>query len=230
MQRVERHIIVDSHALNELTFQAKNLYNAANYQIRQTFIFTGLMPNEYDLTTFFAYINQPDYRALPTQTSQQVVKLLFKNWTSYFAAIREWKKNPLKFKGMPKIPNYKKKNGHFVAIFTNQQVKIKDGFIHFPKAVNIPPIKTSVSKPKQVRITPQATCFVVEVVYEKEVQKVETLPNSFVSIDLGLNNLATSFNNVGLAPFIVNGKPLKSINAWFNKRKAKLQSQLPIRG
>jgi transposase len=63
----------------------------------------------------------------------------------------------------------------------------------------------------------------VEVVYEKEVQKVETLPNSFVSIDLGLNNLATSFNNVGLAPFIVNGKPLKSINAWFNKRKAKLQ-------
>jgi putative transposase len=223
MQRVERHIIVDSDALNELTFKAKNLYNVANYQIRQTFIFTGLMPNEYDLTTFFAYINQPDYRALPTQTSQQVVKLLFKNWTSYFAAIREWKKNPLKFKGMPKIPNYKKKNGHFVAIFTNQQVKIKDGFIHFSKAVNIPPIKTSVSKLKQIRIIPQATCFVVEVVYEKEVQKVDTLSDSFVSIDLGLNNLATSFNNVGLAPFIVNGKPLKSINAWFNKPKAKLQ-------
>ncbi|WP_256359150.1 RNA-guided endonuclease InsQ/TnpB family protein [Candidatus Marithrix sp. Canyon 246] len=141
--------------------------------------------------------------------------------------MREWKKNPSKFKGMPKIPNYKKKNGHFVAIFTNQQVKVKQGFIHFPKAVNISPMKTSVSKPKQVRITPQATCFVVEVVYEKEVQKVETLPDSFVSIDLGLNNLATSFNNVGLAPFIVNGKPLKSINAWFNKSKAKLQSQLP---
>ena len=227
MQRVERHIIVDSDALNELTFKAKNLYNVANYDIRQTFIFTGLMPSEYDLTTFFANINQPDYRALPAQTSQQVIKLLFKNWTSYFAAIREWKKNPSKFQGMPKIPNYKKKNGHFVAIFTNQQVKIKEGFIHFPKAVNISPMKTSVSKPKQVRIIPQATCFVVEVVYEKEVQKVETLPDSFVSIDLGLNNLATSFNNVGLAPFIVNGKPLKSINTWFNKNKAKLQSQLP---
>jgi len=74
-----------------------------NYQIRQTFIFTGLMPSEYELTTFFADINQPDYRALSAQTSQQVIKLLFKNWTSYFAAIREWKKNPSKFKGMPKI-------------------------------------------------------------------------------------------------------------------------------
>ncbi|MEK8016147.1 MAG: transposase [Candidatus Parabeggiatoa sp.] len=227
MQRVERHIIVDSDALNELTFKAKNLYNVANYQIRQTFIFTGLMPCEYELSTFLANINQPDYRALPAQTSQQVIKLLFKNWTSYFAVIREWKKNPSKFKGMPKIPRYKKKNGHFVAIFTNQQVKIKEGFIYFPKAVNISPLKTSVSKPKQVRIIPQATCFVVEIVYDKEVQKVETVPDSFLAIDLGLNNLATSFNNVGLTPFIVNGKPLKSINAWFNKNKAKLQSQLP---
>lgn len=94
--------------------------------------------------------------------------------------------------GKHKMPNYKKKNGHFVAIFTNQQVKIKEGFIHFPKAVNISPMKTSVSKPKQVRIIPQATCFVVEVVYEKEVQKVETLPDSFVSIDLGLNNIRGS--------------------------------------
>ncbi|MCK5522154.1 MAG: hypothetical protein KAI83_03380 [Thiomargarita sp.] len=90
MQRVERHIIVASEALNELTFKAKNLYNVANYQIRQTFIFTGLMPNEYKLTTFFAYVNQPDYRALPAQTSQQVIKLLFKNWTSYFTTIRKW--------------------------------------------------------------------------------------------------------------------------------------------
>ena len=192
MQRVERHIIVNSYALNELTFKAKNLYNVANYHIRQTFIFTGLMPCEYELSTFFAELNQPDYRALPAQTSQQVIKLLFKNWTSYFAAIREWKKIPSKFQGMPKIPNYKKKNGHFVAIFTNQQVKIKEGLIHFPKAVNISPMKTSVSKPKQVRIIPQATCFVVEVVYEKEVQKVETLPDSFVSIDLGLNNIRGS--------------------------------------
>jgi putative transposase len=90
MLRSERHIIVDSDALNELTFKAKNLYNVANYQIRQKFIFTGLMPGEYELSTFFADLNQPDYRALPAQTSQQVIKLLFKNWTSYFAAIREW--------------------------------------------------------------------------------------------------------------------------------------------
>ena len=227
MQRVERHILTGTEALDDLTFKAKNLYNAVNYQVRQTFIFTGLMPSEYDVSTFFAFIDDPDYRALPAQVSQQVIKNLFSNWSGYFAGLREWKKNKEKFTGMPRMPNYKKKDGRFVATFTNQQVKVKDGYLHFPKAVNLQPIKTSVSKPKQVRIKPESTCFVVEIVYEKEVQKVETLSDSFLSIDLGLNNLATSFNNVGLAPFIVNGKPLKSINAWWNKKKAKLQSQLP---
>ena len=140
--------------------------------------------------------------------------------------MREWRKNKEKFTGMPKMPKYKKKDGRFTATFTNQQVKVKNGYLHFPKAVNLRPIKTSVSKPKQVRIKPESTCFVVEIVYEKEVQKVEVLQDSFLSIDLGLNNLATSYNNVGHAPFIVNGKPLKSINAWWNKKKAKRQSQL----
>jgi putative transposase len=227
MQRVERHILTGTPALDDLTFRAKNLYNAANYQVRQTFIFTGLMPSEYDVSTFFAFIDDPDYRALPAQNSQQVIKTLFSNWKGYFASMREWRKHREKFTGMPKMPKYKKKDGRFTATFTNQQVKVKDGYLHFPKAVNLRPIKTSVSKPKQVRIKPESTCFVVEIVYEKEVHKVEVLQDSFLSIDLGLNNLATSYNNVGLDPFIVNGKPLKSINAWWNKKKAKLQSQLP---
>ena len=226
MQRVERHILAGTPALDDLTFRAKNLYNAANYHVRQTFIFTGLMPSEYDISTFFAFIDDPDYRALPAQNSQQVIKTLFSNWKGYFASMREWRKNKEKFTGMPKMPKYKKKDGRFTATFTNQQVKVKDGYLHFPKAVNLQPIKTSVSKPKQVRIKPESTCFVVEIVYEKEAQQAEVLPDSFLSIDLGLNNLATSYNNVGLDPFIVNGKPLKSINAWWNKKKAKLQSQL----
>jgi putative transposase len=227
MQRVERHILTGIPALDDLTFRAKNLYNAANYQVRQTFIFTGLMPSEYDVSTFFAFIDDPDYRALPAQNSQQVIKTLFSNWKGYFASMREWRKHREKFTGMPKMPKYKKKDGRFTATFTNQQVKVKDGYLHFPKAVNLRPIKTSVSKPKQVRIKPESTCFVVEIVYEKEVHQVEVLQDSFLSIDLGLNNLATSYNNVGLDPFIVNGKPLKSINAWWNKKKAKRQSQLP---
>ena len=54
-------------------------------------------------------------------------------------------------------------------IFTNQTAKLKDGYIHFPKSVNLEPIKTNVNSFQQIRIVPMATCYAVEVVYEKEV-------------------------------------------------------------
>ena len=225
MRRVERHIVVSNLAIEDIAHKAKNLYNYANYQIRQEFIKNSKLLNEYELTTLFAKENQVDYRGLPAQTAQQTIKLLFKNWKSFFAAIKKWKKNPKSFTGRPKLPGYKKKDGFSIVIFTSQQIKVKNGYIHFPKKVKLLPLKTNVI-PKQVRIIPQSTCFVIEVVYEKEAQKTKVKPGSFLSIDLGVNNLATSINNAGAEPFIVNGKPLKSTNQYFNKQKAKLQSRL----
>ena len=83
-----------------------------------------------------AYIN------LPSQTSQQLLKLLMRNWKSYFNAIQDYRQNPQKYKKKPKIPKYKKKNGESMVIFTNQQCKIKDGYLYFPKRVNLEPFRT----------------------------------------------------------------------------------------
>ena len=157
------------------------------------------------------------YRSLPAQTTQQILRLIEKDWKSFFNANREFKKNPQVFTGRPKLPNYKdKKDGLGIVIFTNQQCNIKNNFIHFPKAVGIDPIKTTVEKFNQVRIVPKFKHFVIEVVYEREPIKKEVNFKNVFGIDLGLNNLATLVSNQSdVNPMLINGRPLKSINQFF---------------
>lgn len=242
IQRVERHIFLTKE-FDEICYHSKSLYNYCNYVLRQGL--SGKLENipefvdllkedkyigEYDLSKRLAELNQVDYRNLPIQTSQQVIKLLYKNWKSFYKTIKQYKTSPKLFKGKPKPPRYKDKNGKNIVIFTNQQVKIKDGFINFPKKCGLNSLKTKVNNLVQVRIVPQATCYVVEVVYKKEAQNVELNNNLYLGIDLGLNNFATIVDNTENQPFIINGKTIKSDNQFFNKKKAKLMSFVGGRG
>lgn len=231
MNRVERHIVKNSQEIDNLCCLSKNLYNYATYCMRQYFIHTGNMLSEYELTGKLAKRDQVDYRALPAQTSQQIIKLLFKNWKSFFKANKDYKRNPKKYKGRPKLPKYKDKvKGRNVVLFTGQQCRLKGGFVHFPKDI-IEPLRTKVDNVIQVRLVPQATCYIIEVVYKKEMQVYENLKKeNMLGIDLGVNNLATCMNNVGKRPFIINGKPVKSINQYSNKLKAKFMSYVNNKG
>lgn len=230
MNRVERHIIRNDKELNYLCWLSKNLYNYTNYCLRQSFSHTGKLPSEYELTKKFAKREQADYKALPAQTSQQVIKLLYNNWKSFFKAVKDYKKNPKKYKGRPKLPSYKDKDGQNIVLFTGQQCHVKEGIIKFPKNV-YKPLRTKVDNVVQVRIVPQATCYIIEVVYEKEGKIYGNLKKEkLLAIDLGVNNLATCVNNVGKKPFIINGKPLKSINQYSNKLKAKYMSYIGGKG
>lgn len=207
---------------------SKNLYNTANYEMRQSFI-AGQKKSNYQISTEFAKNNQSDYRALPAQCSQQIINLLEKNWKSFFKSVKDWKKNPNKYKGRPKLPKYKDKDGYNVLIITSQQIGNKltqNGYLKLPKGIDLR-IKTRIQleQIKQVRIIPEATCFKCEIVYEKEIVKNENLKiENKISIDLGVNNLATMYSNVDEKSFIVNGRPLKSINQFYNKKLAKLHS------
>jgi len=231
VKRVERHIIRNpSQAILSLCHKAKNLYNYANYIIRQHFFAGESIPSAFDLINQLTAENQVDYRALPAQTAQQVIRLLYQNWNSFLSATADFKENPDKYQSKPKIPKYKKKDGFSIAIFTNQNSRIKDGKIHFPKKVNLQPLPTKVENFQQIRIIPQATCFVIEVVYQTEMAKVFSKPENVLAIDLGLDNLATCVNNVGQIPFIVNGRVLKSINQFYNKMKALFQSFIGNKG
>ena len=213
----------------KLCHLSKNLYNAANYEMRQSFL-NGKKKSNYQISTEFAKDNQPDYRALPAQCSQQIINLLEKNWKSFFKIAKDRKKNPKKYKGKPKLPRYKKKDGYNVLIITSQQLGSKlttQGYLKLPKGIDLK-IKTRIQleQIQQIRIVPEATCFKCEIVYEKEIMKNEDLNfENKISIDLGVNNLATMFiNDEVFSSCIINGRPLKSINQFYNKKLAVLKS------
>ena len=232
LRRVERHIITKTDknyaAIKEICHKSKNLYNYANYILRKSFFETNKLPNEYDLVKILTNENQDDYRALPAQTAQQTIKLLFKNWKSFFKLCKAYKKDRSKFKGRPRIPKFKPRaeKGFFATVFTDQQIKLKENKIYFIKSV-LKPITTKVSTIKQVRLIPATACFIVEIVYEKDIRQIEVEQGSVAAIDLGLDGFVTFLDNQGYQPFIINGKGAKSYNQFYNKRKANLQSQLP---
>lgn len=229
MINVERHIILDNR-FEDICHRSGLLYNFVTYHYRQAIFKNQEYFSEFEMSTLCAEFNQENYRALSPQTSQQVIKQVFKSFKSWAAATKEYSKTPSKFLGKPKLPKFKEGKKQNLVIFTNQQCRLKDGYIQFPKSTSLEPIKTKVKAIQQVRIVPMATCYAVEVVYEKDEVDLGLGKENFLSIDLGLNNYCATINNVGLAPFIINGKVIKSFNHWFNKRKAKLMSFVGDRG
>ena len=229
MRLVERHIVKDNR-FEDVCYKSGLLYNYILYQVRQG-IFEGNYLKEYDLSTKLGRENQFDFRNLPCSVSQQVVKQVFQNIKSWIKLKKDYEKNPSKYDSRPKLPKYKKGKKQNMLVFTNLSCRINNGYIHFVKDI-LKPIKTNIGENKlcQVRIIPQATCYVVEVVYEKKENDLNLNKSNVLSIDLGLNNLCTCISNVGVKPFIVNGRIVKSFNQWYNKTKAKRMGYIGDKG
>lgn len=253
MIRVEKQQVTKESSqfkqIDHLCFLSKNMYNYGNYIIRQKFIETTKEKEEgirssaiwiryNELDKELISTKQPDYFALPNNTSQKVLQQLDKNWKSFFVSIKDWKRNPHKYKGIPKLPKYKdKKNGRNEVIFTANQFRVKNGFIHFPKKAGLDPIKTGIDlmvcKLNQIRLVPCTnSMYKIEIVYDKpnddKIDHSEGEDN-LLGIDIGINNLMTlTSNKVGFTPIIIKGRQLKSVNQYFNKIKSKLQSELAL--
>jgi putative transposase len=235
LTRTEKHIITKHNQnwknIDNLCFLSKNLYNASIYTIKQTKESTGKIIRYNDLEKLLRISNNPDYIALPSNSSQQILMVIDQSLTSFFKLLSKWKQNKKSLTGCPQFPHYKHKiKGRNIVIFTTNQAKLKNGFIHFPKKSKLIPIKTNIQGTlRQVRLIPLSGCYKIEVVYDKEIQtKIEPNEN-WMSIDLGINNLATTFDTVTNSSLIINGEPLKSINQYYNKKKSKIQSELKIK-
>ena len=227
---VERHLIKKTHSFysycDNMCSKSKNIYNYANYIIRQEFINSSKWIRYNELEKQLK--QHETYKSLPAQSSQQTLILLDKNWKSFFKSIKDYSKNKDKYLGRPKLPKYKKKDGKSVTVFTNQQCKIKNKLIKFPKT-NLT-IQTKADKLQQVRIVPKSNHYIVEVLYKKAITSLNLNTSNVIGIDLGLDNFATITNNIGLQPIVINGKSIKSINQYFNKKKAKLMSYVGSKG
>jgi putative transposase len=243
MRQVERHWIKENHELysvcDDLTFKAKNLYNAGLYQIRQS-IFErdtceeGVKPSVLtwvELVSRFRKEKQADMLALPSKVSTNILKLIGSTIHSYYQTLKCYHdKSNLSVINKPKLPQYlHKTDGRYVVEFNNQTISKKRGvngeLILCPKDLNLH-IPTQVENPKCVRIVPKLGAFVIEVIYEVEDVLLKHTGN-YAAIDLGVDNLASITFSNGINPLLVKGSKIKSINQGYNRLIAKAQSKLP---
>jgi len=232
VDRVERHVINKNHIMYEIVdeycFKSKDLYNFANYAVRQEYIKNGKY-TPYPDSSKLLKTSDP-FKSIGSNSAQMTLRLLHQNWKSFFAAIEDWSKNPNKYLGKPRIPGYLDKKGRYEWVLTNVQSKIVNGYLKFSFTPLKPfndLIRTKVQgKHLQTRFIPKGDHYVMEIVYEKEIS-LESQKESkrIIGIDLGVNRFATVQNNVGLKPFAINGGDAKAINNYYNKQIAKYKSK-----
>ena len=237
MQLVEQHVISKPDpryaAIDAAAFKSKNLYNAANYEVRQSYILAGKYLNYNEMDRRMQ--SHEAYKALPAKVSQQVLQQPDHDWDAFFKARAAYNEDPSKFQAPPKIPGYKHKTqGRNMLVYTIQAISqgkrgLKLGIIK-PSMLAIE-VKTKQKHINQVRIVPRKGFYVVEAVYEKEEKQAEVNPAYYAGIDIGMNNLvALTSNKPGFRSVLVNGRPVKSVNQFYNKRRAELQQQLRRKG
>ncbi|MBD2199267.1 MULTISPECIES: RNA-guided endonuclease InsQ/TnpB family protein [Calothrix] len=228
MQLVERHIISRQHKFwlecDYLALQSKHLYNCANYVQRQYFFDSQKYYNSNDI--YHQTKNLDAYRYLPTKISKQIVRRVAVAWSCWLAALKDWSKHPDKYLGQPKMPRYKhKERGRNVVIYPPDAISKPawtKGIIKLSQT-NIE-LKTQAKNVLEVRIVPKLEHYVIEIVYTLALP-AKTDGKYIAGVDLGLNNLiAITSNHPGIKPLLINGRPLKSINQFFNKRVSKAQS------
>ena len=229
MYLTEQHLISKNHPqwkrCDEICFLSKNLYNSVLYYVKQKFIETGKVTRFNEVYHHFSDSKQQDWVALGS-SAQKVLMTFDANIKTYFTLLKKWKKNKKSLSGCPKFPKYKDKTkGRNMMYFTN--IRLKDGYAITPKMIGIK-IKTNITdlkSVKQFRIVPRNGCYIIEIVYEF-IEKKYINNNKYLSIDLGVKNLATCFDSSSQTSFIINGNPLKSINQYSNKLISKTQSEL----
>lgn len=234
MKLVEKHKIYKSHPayskLDDMSRKANNLYNQCIYFAKNSEnLFEDLKNLDKTMKSF------PDehdnYRSLGyAACAQQILRLFHQNLRGYFASIKDYKKNPTKYTGMPRFPKFRKSGDRFQVIFTNQAAKL-DGQI-----VNIAPrafenklcirLRTdSVKKLCQVVFAPRNDYFLVYVIYEVDDSIISQNSNKVAAIDIGLTNLATVTFSEQHEPILYRSDLVK-INKDFNRLNAEYVSIL----
>lgn len=209
--------------MDQLCFLSKNLYNATLYQMRRSFFGDEDFISFSELRKKFVAENQPDYRALPAKVSGQIQMLVDQNFSAFFALLRKKKNGDYDKK--VQLPKYLKKDGRQVVIYPKDALSfVKEGFVGLSKTNILIPTKQSKENILQVRLVPKNGYVVAEVVYEALKEKPLKKNNRYAAIDIGMNNLMAISSNV-FDPVIINGRPVKSINEFYNKKIVEAKSQ-----
>jgi len=243
--RVERIVVRKGHEAFKASAYccqiARRIKNATHYLIQHEKKDNGKLLSHSDADKWLKQNNAELYKKLPSSMSQRTTQICGQEWSSFYGAIKDFYKNPKSYKARPRPPKYAYRASTLHV--GRNGFKVVDGVIIFANDV-LPRIVTSFSFSQnwnekvdktiaqEVRIIPQGNCFVIELVYNSiKLQAVGGFcllldKSRKAGVDLGVNNLiALATDQQDLCPVLVNGKPLKSINAWYNKRAAALRAQ-----
>ena len=220
----------DYKSIKELCHIAKNLTNEAIYNVRQ-YYFTEDKFLKYE-KNYTLLKSSPNYKELNSNMAQQILKEVDGSFKSFFGLIKLAKQGKYSFKDC-KLPRYLPKDGYttlvigFVRLNGNKLIlPFSNNFkkTHKVVEITIPPVLLD-KKVKEIRILPKANAryFEIQYIYETECIQRNLNTQNALALDLGVNNLVTAVSSTGKS-FIVDGKRLKSINRWFNKENARLQS------
>jgi putative transposase len=242
--------------LKQMSRTAKDLYNQALWEVNSHYRKCGQSLSYCQLDKVMKakenLEHQVNYRLLPAKVAQQVLRLLEQNVKAFFKALADFRLHPEKYQAAPRFPHFLPQDGHLVLIFTNQQAAMRDsGEIKLSKdmAISMPEkefakyrtffIKAVAKKVvplfAQIRVVPKfnAAFFHVEIVYDRPASPV-TDSKRVAAIDMGVNNLAAlvdcAMDEENRQPLLINGKPLKSINQYYNKLRAQMQQRLAESG
>ena len=236
MKLTERHIITKYHPnfkeCDDLCFKSKNIYNRSLYLIKE-----DLKDNKYDvLNKLFNYMKSEDcFKELPMKVATATTIQVQKIYKSFFKSMIYYGKNPTKYKSRPEQPRFlSKEKGRFIISYNYQAISKKV----FKAANKIKLSGTNIeftTKLKDfetidcVRIIPRLNQYIIEVCYTFNERSQVRDNKRYGSIDLGVSNLATFTSSIkGFQPLIFNGKPLKSINQYYNKKMALMKSKLEL--
>jgi len=229
-QQVKHLSKEDYKSIKELCHIAKNLTNEAIYNIRQYYFTEGeFLKYEKNYTLLK---DSSNYNMLNSNMAQQILKEVDGSFKSFFGLLKLAKQGRYAFKDC-RLPKYLPKDGHttlvigFVRLNKNKLIlPFSNSYrkTHKPVEITIPPILLD-KKVKEIRIIPKAKArfFEIQYIYEAECMQRNLNTDNALALDLGINNLVTAVSSKGKS-FIIDGRKLKSINQWFNKENARLQS------
>ena len=179
-----------------------------------------------------------NFSLLHNDNAQQTLKSVEEAYKSYFELLKLYRKGQLEY--CPSPPHYLPRDGRFKLAFPRAHLTIRNGAVTLGMAIKfrkqhgltgkeltfpIPPC----IKPHQIRevtILPVngGKAYKIEFCYKVPAQPKNLDPAQYLAIDLGLNNFATVVDTATGAAVILDGKRIKSINRWYNKENARLQS------
>ena len=232
MNLTEKEIIYSTDErfdlIKELCHLSKNLYNASLYDVRQYYFETKLYRTWQTQCPIFTKTKNLDYYALHSTIAVEVIKQVGRQFISFFNNKSNKKK---------RIPKYKDKNGYNIVTFPelaiSKQIEFDKNkqlytYTLCKRSYNIK-IQSTKSNIKMVKFVYDDANNLIKCykIYEVEQPKLKKDNSRYFSIDPGLNNIVSIYNNIGIRPLLYNGRPIKSINQYYNKTNAKLRSELP---